>query len=73
MITVAKEEMRAAGHAPATNATLFDGCTVAVVKVAPVQTSPATCAKLCSFRGCVEVRNLSNYSKVPEVDGMLDQ
>jgi len=37
MVAVAKEELRAACHAPAADSTLFDGCTVAIVKVAPIQ------------------------------------
>ena len=52
MITVAKEEMRTAGHASAVDSTLFDGCTVAVVKVAPVSNLASNVHGLCSTHSC---------------------
>ena len=33
MVAAAKEEMRAVGHAPAADATLFQDCVVSVVQV----------------------------------------
>jgi len=71
MIDVAKEEMRTAGHAPAAATTLFDGCTVAVVKVASVHV--CMLRELCSAHSCCgSSENVSAVAKpLDSVDCLL--
>ena len=72
MVAVAKEEMRAAGHAPAAGSTLFDGCTVTIIKVAQIQTVPACCATYGPLTTMVDLASkVSDCSEAPGVSLML--